>query len=481
VQRVADQVRVNVQLLNAQTESQLWAETYDRKVTDIFGVESEIAKAIARSLQATLTGHEEQVLAIKPTNNPEAYDAYLRGLAYTLKAADTPAIALGAQKHLKEAVKLDPNFALAWARLSYTDSVGFRTTNLQPTIALREEAQQAAETALALQPTLGEALHAMGYYYYSCLRDYDTAVRYFDRAHQFLPNSSQIPESLAYVARRRGELDRSETYFEEAQRLDPRNVNILTQHALLYIDQRRFTEAQRKLDEVLNITPDDIDTLATKAAIAQAEGDLARAAMILAPLRPSADLNQALETQIYQAILERRPSQIVVRLKELLANPDPALAPINGKLRFWLGWAQHLAGEHAEALATWSKARSELESLLHQQPEDYFSIGTAALTAAYMGDKPRAIALAEQLTAKVSTDKDAVLAAVPIEFFARVAAQTGERDEALNALQKLLSMPGEGALAENVPLTPALLRLDPMFDSLRNDRQFQKLCEKKQP
>ena len=186
-------------------------------------------------------------------------------------------------------MRLDPKFALSWALLSYVDARGYITLSLQPTVALREEARQAAETALTLQPNLGEAVLAKGYYHYACLKDYDTAVRYFEQARQLLPNSSRIPESLAYVARRRGQWDRSESYFNEAERLDPRNVNLLTQHALSYIALRRFPEALRKLDQVLDITPDDVDTLATKAAIAQAEGDLPRAAALLAPLHPTAD------------------------------------------------------------------------------------------------------------------------------------------------------------------------------------------------
>ena len=288
VQKVGDQVRVDVQLVNAQTDSPFWAESYDRKLIDILGVESEIAKRIAESLQAKLTGREEQALAVKPTNNPEAYDAYLRGLAYTLKAFSRPTNFLAAQKYLKEAVRLDPKFALAWALLSFVDARGYITTVLQPTDALRNEARQAAETALTLQPNLGEAILAKGHYHYACLRDYETAVLYFEQARQFLPNSSQIPELLAYVARRQGEWGRSESYFNEAERLDPRNVNVLTQRALSYVNLRRFPEALRKLDQVLNITPDDVDTLVVKAAIAQAEGDLPRAAALLAPLRPAA-------------------------------------------------------------------------------------------------------------------------------------------------------------------------------------------------
>jgi tetratricopeptide (TPR) repeat protein len=183
-----------------------------------------VAKAIADQLRAHLSGREEQVITAKPTDNVEAYDAYLRGLAYTLKTAGTPAHALGAQKYLREAVRLDPKFVLSWPLLSATDARGYISLNLQPTVALREEARQAAETALTLQPNLGEAVLAKGYYHYACLKDYDTAVRYFEQARQLLPNSSRIPESLAYVARRRGQWDRSESYFNEAERLDPRNV-----------------------------------------------------------------------------------------------------------------------------------------------------------------------------------------------------------------------------------------------------------------
>jgi len=231
VQKSGDAVRVNVQLIKAANDSHLWADTFDRKLTDIFSVESEVAKAIAEQLRAKLTGQEEQVIAAKPTDNPEAYDAYLRGLAYNLKTTNTTANSLGAQKYLKEAVRLAPKFALAWALLSYVDARGYLNQALQPTVALREEARQAAETALGLQPNLGEAVLAKGYYYYACLKDYDTAVRYFEEARQFLPNSSLIPEQLAYVTRRRGQWDQSESYFNEAERLDPRNVSLLTQQA----------------------------------------------------------------------------------------------------------------------------------------------------------------------------------------------------------------------------------------------------------
>jgi TolB-like protein/class 3 adenylate cyclase/cytochrome c-type biogenesis protein CcmH/NrfG len=480
VQKSGEAVRVNVQLIKAANDSHLWAETFDRKLTDIFSVETEVAKAIADQLQAKVTGREEQIMAAKPTDNPEAYDAYLRGLAYSLKAQNSPANSLGAQKHLREAVRLDPKFALAWALLSYVDSFGYIGITLQATESLREEARQGAETALTLQPNLGEGLIAKGYYYYAYLKDYPSAVRYFEQARPLLPNSSRIPECLAYVARRGGQWEQSESFFNQAERLDPRNVTQLTQHALSYLLLRRFPEAQRKLEQVLNITPDDVDTLALKALIAQAEGDLPRAAALLAPLHPAADNTVALETQVYQAILERRPDQIVAHLKEILARPNPAMGYFNGELRFWLGWAQQISGDQAAAQESWRQAQSELEPFLKEQSDNYNLMQDLALVEIGLGNKAAALSMAERAIAANPIEKDVVDGPDPIEILARVAAQAGEPDRAIAVLQKLLSMPYEGALPTgNAPLTPALLRLDPMFDPLRNDPRFQKLCEDK--
>src|SRR3989454_752714 len=408
VQKSADAVRVNVQLIKAANDSHLWSDTFDRKLTDTFSVESEVAKAIADQLRAKLRGQEEQVIAAKPTDNTEAYDAYLRGLAYTLKAANTPANSLGAQKYLKEAVRLDPKFALAWALLSNVDSSGYLTQSLQPTVALRYEARKAAETALTLQPNLGEAVLANGFYHYACLKDYDTAVTYFEQAYRLIPNNSRIPQALAYVERRRGTWDKSEAYFNEAEKLDPRNVSLLSQHARSYVCLRRFPEALTKLEQILNITPDDLDTVVLKARIAQAEGDLPRASALLAPLRLGADYANALETQVYQAILESRTAAVIAQLKEILAKPDQTLGYYNGELRFWLGWAQEVAGDHAGARESWNQARSELEPFLKDQPENVVLMGDLALTNMALGNNTAATTLADRAISMISIEKDAL-------------------------------------------------------------------------
>ena len=475
VQKNADIVRINVQLIKAADDSHIWSDTLDRKLIDIFSVESEVAKAIADQLRAKLSDREQEIIAAQPTQNPEAYDAYLRGLAYTLKTGFTPANSLGAQRYVKEAVRLDPKFALGWALLAYVDASGYLTQSLQPTIALRDEALYATETALTLQPNLGEAVFAKGYYHYACLKDYDTAVQYLEKAYGLLPNSSRVPQALAYVERRRGNWERSEAYFNQAEKLDPRNISLLSQHARSNICRRRFPQALVKLEQILNITPDDVDTIVLKARIAQAEGDLSRASALLTPLRLGADYANALETQVYQAILESRPATVTAQLKEILAKPDQALGYYNGELRFWLGWAQEVGGDHAAARESWMQARRELEPFLKEQPDNFVLMADLALTNMGLGDNVAALALAERASALFPIDKDALNGPRPLDILARVAAQIGDHDRSISTLEKLLSMPYEAPLAANPPLTPGLLRLDPMFEPLRKDPRFRKL------
>src|SRR5215813_3816655 len=256
VQKAADQVRVSVQLINAQTDSHLWAESYDRKLNDTFGVESEIAKRIAESLQAKLSGREEHALAVKLTNHPEAYDAYLHGLAFDGRGPYSFNLLGKAIGFYERAVQLDPSFAVAWARLSRADAhLYFAGDDTTP--ARRDTAKGALENAQKLQPNSPETLLALGYYQYRVLRDYRLAKSTLALVSKMLPGSSEVPEVLGSVARREGHWDQSVAYSEQALALDPRNMELLADAAWTYTMLRQFPAALKLNDRRLDITPSD--------------------------------------------------------------------------------------------------------------------------------------------------------------------------------------------------------------------------------
>ncbi|HEV2714413.1 MAG TPA: tetratricopeptide repeat protein, partial [Terriglobales bacterium] len=309
VQKAADQVRVNVQLVNAQTDSHLWADTYDRKLTDIFGVESEIARGIAESLRAKLTGREEQALAVKPTNNSEAYDAYLRGLAFDARSS-YPDAQLKAISFYERAVQLDPNFALAWTRLSSAHAFAY-FSSVDTTAARRDAAKQALENAQKLQPNSPETLLALGHYQYWVLRDNGLAKSTFALVSKMLPSSSEVPKALGYIARREGQWDQSIAYFEQALALDPRNVELLTEAPDTYTMLRKFPAALKLYDRRLDITPNDPDVIASKVGIYQAQGNLQEAAKLLSEVNAQTQSYIPFLTNITELRLERKLGEAI--------------------------------------------------------------------------------------------------------------------------------------------------------------------------
>ena len=474
VQKAADQVRVNVQLVNALTDAHLWAETYDRKLTDIFGVESEVAKAIAEALQAKLTGGEQRALAVKPTNNAEAYDAYLRGLAFETRTSSTADDLEKAVGFYERAVQLDPAFALAWARLSRANAQTY-FNGLDRTPARRDATERALNTAKKLQPNSPETLLAQAYYQYWVLRDYELAKATFGRVRELLPGSSDVPGALALIARRQGHWDESVANWEQTLVLDPRNIEWLKNAAETYAMLRQFPAALKTYDRVLDIVPNEPDTVALEARIYQAEGNLEQAGKLLVGVNAQTPSINAYLTKKDQLILERHFDEAIRLIHDRL-NEFRDLPEIERLFNpFFLVLAQKYAGDIVGARATAQQMLGSLETLCQKDPDNPNFAQVLSVTRAVLGQKDAAIKEAERAIALLPSGKDAVAGPKAEETLASVEVLVGDKNRAIPRLQRLLEIPYANCL------TPALLRLDPHWDPLRGDPAFQKLCEEKHP
>ena len=479
VQKAGDQVRVNVHLVNVQTGSQLWAETYDRKLSDIFSVETEIAKGIAESLQAKLTGREEQALAARPTNNPQAYDAYLRGLAFEARSNYASDALFKAIEFYDLAVRLDPNFALAWARLSGVHALLY-SNRRDTTAARRDAAKEALENAQKLQPTTPETLLFTGYYQYWVLQDYGLAKATFGRVSKMLPGNSEVLYALGAIARSEGHWDESIAYWERGLALNPRNTALLTEVAFTYAALRQFPKAEKLYNRALDILPNELSLMALKASVYQAEGNLQEAATLLVQVNAETNSNVAVRIKLTQWRLERN-TEALRQIQSRETQLEFTSGIEKGSKQVGLALAQHVAGEAAHAKADAENARSTLESLKKDQPDNAFVAAALAVAYAILDQKELALNEAQRATTLLPSNKDHLSGPAFEENLALVEMIVGENSRAIATLTRLLRTPYGGWLYSPTPITSALLRLDPMWDSLRSDSMFQKLCAEKQP
>ncbi len=464
VQKAGESVRVNVQLIKAASDSHLWAETYDRKLTDIFAVESEVAQRIADSLEAKLTGREKAAINYVGTKVPAAYDAYLRGIALRNSQSRTDQMQL--IKHMHEAVALDPDYAAAWVELAYAE--GLRFIQAEHTDAQREKVRVAAENALRLDPNHGGGHAAMGMYLYYCLQEYDKALEQLFQARQQAPNDAVILQAVGLVKRRQGKLDEAIEYQLQAAQLDPRNQDIWINVGWSYRGQRRFAQAHTMFNRALAIAPGDPDIIMRNAETSLAEGNLREAAALSAKVSPSLD-GFGYGTAIYVLILERKYDEVIAKTRRDLANAgDDVLPVVKATGEMVIGTMHLSAGREHEGRASLLQAEKELKALHDQGNNSPFLRGSILGVQAWLGrreevNRDAAVHIAAQA-------KDRWTGMIAEEDAARAFALVGETDRALDLLERLST----AVYADSI--TPALLRLDPIWDKIRHEPRFQKLA-----
>jgi TolB-like protein/tetratricopeptide (TPR) repeat protein len=474
VQRATDQVRITVQLVNALNDSHLWAETYDRKLTDVFQVESDVAEKIAAALEAKLTGVEKHEIATVATRDPQAYDAYLQALA--IYHDDNYDARLRSLHALEEAVRIDPDFAAAWALLARMEA--FTYSKEDKTAGRAIAAKNALETALRLQPSLAEAQMAKGFYEERVLADYDSARHTFEALRPRWPNNAEIAEALGGIALVQGDRKKGRDFLDAAISLNPRDVVLRKEAAEVRMGDRDFDAALRVIDQAFEIAPDDPNLFGLKAEVYQALGRLDEADALLSQLHPRARNQIAVLTIWYQAVLRRGHGSTISLLRELSAPSNSLPTRLEGVYLVGLGELERLTGDVDRAKADCAQARVLLEGQLKEQPDNAWTISGLAQAYAGLGDREAALREADHAVNLIRSSRDASAGPFHEEIRARIQARFGEADAATDNLRHLLTIPYLGAYGP--PLTPALLRLDPYFDEIRGDSRFQELCKDKQ-
>src|SRR6184192_1575670 len=470
VRRIGNRVRVSVQLINANNDEHIWAEDYDRDLTDVFAIQTDLAQKIASALQAKLSPTEKARLDNRPTQNPDAYLLFVQAHDYATRMDIFRDTTLKAEPLFEQAIKLDPNFALAFAGLSMVESWIYHS--FDPTPARREKARLNADEALRLQPDLPEGHLALGFSYYYGDRDYQRALAEFEIAKRGLPNEAQAYMAIGAIQRRQGKWMESTENLEKAAELDPKNVGILCNLGYSYMAQRNFEAADKIFDRAIVAEPRSLQAAGMKAAVAvQSTGDLSAVEKQFSSVPPEAD-PAGLITWIRVGILtlERKfpeALEVVQQFRgETLATATTAPCPkalLEGTLYLYQGDKEkaRIAFEHARAVA---------EKLVREAPQDSARHGQLGVVLAALGQKAEAINEGKRAVELLPESQDAFDGPQGTASLAQIYAWTGEFDEAFRLLDHLLDVPNG--------LTVPMLKLEPMWDPLRKDPRFQALIDK---
>jgi len=477
VQRAAGSVRVNVQLIEAQNDSHLWAESYDRDIKNIFSVESEVAQNVADALRAQLLPEETARVASVPTKNPEAHDFFLKAeyfanQIYSASAKDPVETTRRAAALYEKAVAADSGFALAYARLSYLKARAY-WYNFDPSAEAIDAARAAAERALALQPELGEAHLSMGFVHYWSHRDYDRALAEFDLARRSLPNNATALAAIAFVHRRQGKMDKARQELEEAATLDPRDNQWPREIASTFVYTRRYPEAVTVSAQALALLPEDYESQVDQVTALHMNGDLDAVGKALAAIPPEADVEGSVSLARWQlALTLRQPDKALAALEHAPAWLLDIYPSTRVPVALLRAQALALKGETQRARAAFLEAQKALEGIPANPRVEADAQGYLALVHAGLGEKEAALEAGQRATSDLPVSRDVMIGGSYLAQLAMAEAQVGDRESALNHIEHLLAIPVGHVLSA------ASLNLDPRWDPLRDDPRFKALLVK---
>src|SRR5438477_757196 len=470
VRRIGNRVRVNVQLINADNDEHIWAEDYDRELTDVFAIQTDLAQKIVYTLQAKLSPNEKARLDRRPTQDPNAYLLFVQAHDYANRTDMFRDTSLKAAPLFEQAIKLDPNFTLAFAGLSMVESWAYHS--FDPIPARREKARLNADEALRLQPDLPEGHLALGFSYYYGDRDYERALVEFDIARRGLPNESQAYLAIGSIQRRQGRWTESTANLEKAAALDPKNINVLINLCSSYVALRNFETADKVIDRGITASPDSCQPRALKGFMKVLwKGDLSAAKEVFSSVPPERDPNGLMTwAQAWMLTLERKYPDALQTLEryrgETMFTTTTAPAP----KAFVEGMIYLLQGDKEKAQAELEQARVISEKLLREAPADPARHAQHGFILAVLGQKDEAIAEGKRAVELLPESQDALDGPSGTAALAQIYAWTGESDEAFRLLDHLLAVPSN--------ITVPMLKLDPAWDPLRQDPRFQALIDK---
>jgi len=472
VRRVGNRVRVNVQLICADTDEHLWAEDYDRELTDVFAIQTDLAQKIAEALQARLSPGEKSRMERKPTENGEAYLAFVQ--AHNLSCAFEDLEKLKQSEQLyQRAIELDPNFAVAIARYSQLESWILHIFERTP--ERRERARTLAERALRLQPDLPEAHLALGSSYYYGDNNYDAALKEFETAQRGLPNESEVYLALGAIQRRQGKWAESTGNLEKAVSLNPKDIWALQNLSFNYQMLRNFAKANETIDRAIALNPTAFEPREVKSKFALFErGDFSVAEKAFEAVKSASMTNEqrlnAASARANVLLLERKYRE---GLQEAENLPDDQVAGFPGYLwskYYYIGFARKALQDEPGARVAFLKAKSVIEEQLKRSPDSEDLHIQLARMLAYLGEKASALAEAQRATELLPESKDAFGGPEIMTAVAEVYAVLGENDRAIAILDGLLSRPSA--------VTVEVLKVNPVWDPLRSDPRFQALIDK---